>query len=160
MRQLILLTGLLVLKYGHFNAYTTNFTMLLQPKKLKYKKSHKGSLFFLNFRSNSLKFGTIGLKVIESGFISSRNIEAARQAINRKLKRKGKLWIRIFPHSPITSKSTGTRMGKGKGSVSHYSAKVGGGTLVFELCGVTFSSAKAAFQTGGAKLPLKTKIIW
>ena len=134
--------------------------MLLQPKKLKHKKLHKNSLAFLNFKSNSLKFGTIGLKVIESGFISARNIEAARQAINRKLKRKGKLWIRIFPHLPVTSKGVGTRMGKGKGAIAQYSAKVSGGTLLFELCGVAFSSAKAAFQTGGAKLPLKTKIIW
>ena len=134
--------------------------MLLQPKKLKYKKTRKGVISFLNFRSNDLKFGTIGLKAIESGFISSRNIEAARQAINRKLNRKGKLWIRIFPHLPITSRSVGSRMGKGKGSVSQYSAKIRGGTLLFEVCGVTLASAKAAFQTGGAKLPLKTKIVW
>jgi len=134
--------------------------MLLQPKKFKYKKTRKGTLSFLNFRSNSLKFGTIGLKATESGFISARNIEAARQAINRRLKRKGKLWIRVFPHTPITSRSIGARMGKGKGPVSQYSAKVSGGTLLFELCGVTLSSAKAAFQTGGAKLPLKTKVIW
>ena len=134
--------------------------MLLQPKKLKYKKLRKGKLSSLNFRSNSLRFGVIGLKATESGFISSRNIEAARQAINRKLNRKGKLWVRVFPHYPITSRSIGARMGKGKGTLSHYSAKISGGTLLFELCGTTFYSAKAAFRTGGAKLPLKTKVVW
>lgn len=132
--------------------------MLLQPRKSKYKKVRKGKLPKLEFRSNQLRFGTIGLKAAESGTISARQIEAARQAITRKIKRKGKVWIRIFPSLPITSKPTEVRMGKGKGSVSHWATKIGGGTVLFELCGVTLNVAITAFQTGGAKLPIKTKV--
>ena len=133
--------------------------MLLQPKKLKYKKPSKGRLPKLNFKSNTLKFGLIGLKAAESGIISSRNIEAARQAINRKIKRKGKIWIRIFPHFPTTSKSIGSRMGKGKGSFNHFSAKISGGTVIFEIVGVSENTARSAFKTGSAKLPIKTRVI-
>jgi large subunit ribosomal protein L16 len=132
--------------------------MFLQPKKVKYKKVRKGTLRKLEFRSNKLKFGTIGLKTIESGTISAKQLEAARQSINRKIKRKGKLWIRIFPFLPITAKPTEVRMGKGKGAVSHWGIKVGGGCVVFELCGVTKNTAISAFKTGGAKLPIKTII--
>ena len=132
--------------------------MLLQPRKSKYKKVRKGKLPRLEFRANQLKFGTVGLKAAESGTINARQIEAARQAITRKIKRKGKVWIRIFPSLPITSKPTEVRMGKGKGSVSHWATKVGGGTVLFELCGVTLNVAITAFQTGGAKLPIKTKV--
>ena len=132
--------------------------MLLQPRKSKYKKVRKGKLPRLEFRANRLRFGTIGLKAAESGTINARQIEAARQAITRKIKRKGKVWIRIFPSLPITSKPTEVRMGKGKGSVSHWATQVGGGTVLFELCGVTLNVAITAFQTGGAKLPIKTKV--
>ena len=132
--------------------------MFLQPKRSKYKKIRKGTISKLEFRSNKLQFGTIGLKSIESGVLSSRQIEAARQAINRKIKRKGKLWIRVFPNLPITAKPTEVRMGKGKGSVSHWVSKIASGAIIFELCGVTQSTAISAFRTGGAKLPLKTKI--
>ena len=93
--------------------------MLLQPKKTKYKKIQKGNLRQFDPCSNQLKFGTVGLKTIKSGTITSRQIEAARQAIVRKLNRKGKLWIRIFPAIPITKKPVEIRMGKGKGSISH-----------------------------------------
>jgi large subunit ribosomal protein L16 len=132
--------------------------MLLQPRKSKYKKVRKGKLPKLEFRSNKLKFGTIGLKAAESGTITARQIESARQAIARKIKRKGKIWIRIFPALPITSKPTEVRMGKGKGSVNYWATKVGGGTVLFELCGITQNVAIAAFQTGGAKLPIKTQV--
>src|SRR6476660_7512993 len=128
------------------------------PKQTKYKKTKKGKLVKLEFKSNNLKFGTIGLKAAESGIISSKQIEAARQAIVRKIKRKGKIWIRIFPDLPITSKPTGIRMGKGKGQVDHWGARVRGGTVLFEICGVSLNSVLAAFRTGGAKLPIKTKI--
>ena len=133
--------------------------MLLQPKKTKYKKLQKGKLLRFNFRSNKLKFGNIGLKVTKSGTISSRQIESARQAIVRKLNRKGKLWVRIFPTVPITAKPTEIRMGKGKGIFSHWSAKVNAGTIIFETLGVASNSAIAAFKTGGAKLPIRTKIL-
>ena len=132
--------------------------MFLQPKRSKYKKVKKGTLPKLAFKSNKLTFGTIGLKAIESGTISAKQIEAARQSINRKIQRKGKLWIRIFPDLPITSKPTEVRMGKGKGAVSHWAVKVGGGNVIFELCGVTKNTAISAFKTGGAKLPIKTVI--
>jgi len=132
--------------------------MLNQPRQTKYKKTRKGKLVKLEFKSNKLTFGTIGLKALESGLINSRQIEAARQAIVRKIKRKGKIWIKIFPDLPVTSKPTGVRMGKGKGQVSHWAARVRGGTVLFEICGINFSVATAALRTGGAKLPIKTKI--
>lgn len=132
--------------------------MLNGPRQTKYRKTKKGKLVALEFKSNDLKFGTIGLKAAESGIINSRQIEAARQAIVRKIKRKGKVWIRIFPDLPITSKPTGVRMGKGKGQVSYWGARVRGGTVLFEICGVNFVSVAAALRTGGAKLPIKTKI--
>lgn len=133
--------------------------MFLQPKRSKFKKLRKGKLPNLEFRANKIKFGTIGLKSIESGTISARQIEAARQAITRKINRKGKLWIRVFPSIPITTKPVEVRMGKGKGSVDFWAAKVGGGTVLFELCGVTKGTAVAAFKTGGAKLPVKTAVV-
>lgn len=134
--------------------------MFLQPKKTKYKKTRKGKLKKLEFRTNKLKFGTVGLKAVNSAIVTARQIEASRQAISRKIKRKGKLWIRIFPDTPITSKSVASRMGKGKGSVSHWGAKVHGGSILFEICGIKdFSIIKNALKTGGAKLPLKTRII-
>jgi large subunit ribosomal protein L16 len=128
------------------------------PKQTKYKKTKKGKLVKLEFKSNNLKFGTIGLKAAESGIISSKQIEAARQAIVRKIKRKGKVWIRIFPDLPITSKPTGIRMGKGKGQVDHWGARVRWGTVLFEVCGVSLNNVLSAFRTGGAKLPIKTKV--
>lgn len=128
------------------------------PKQIKYKKTRKGKLGKLEYKANNLKFGTIGLKAAESGIINSRQIEAARQAIVRKIKRKGKIWIRIFPDLPITSKPTGIRMGKGKGQVSYWGTRVKGGTVLFEICGVNFNTVFSAFKTGGAKLPIKTKI--
>ena len=134
--------------------------MFLQPKKTKYKKTKKGKLSKLEFKTNQLKFGTVGLKAVNSAIVTARQIEASRQAISRKIKRKGKLWIRIFPDTPITSKSVAARMGKGKGAVSHWGAKVFGGTILFEICGVKdFNLIKNALKTGGAKLPLKTRII-
>lgn len=128
------------------------------PKQIKYKKIRKGKLSKLEFKSNKLKFGTIGLKAAEAGIINSRQIEAARQAITRKTKRKIKLWIKIFPDLPITSKPTGVRMGKGKGRLSHWGARVRGGTVLFEICGININTIIAALKTGGAKLPIKTKV--
>lgn len=132
--------------------------MFTGPKQTKYKKTKKGKLSKFEFKSNDLKFGTVGLKAAESGIISARQIEAARQAIVRKMKRKGKLWIKIFPDLPITSKPTGVRMGKGKGQISHWAARIRGGTVLFEVCGLNFNTVSSALKTGGAKLPIKTKI--
>ena len=132
--------------------------MFLQPKRTKYKKFRKGRLSRLEFKSNNLEFGEIGLKAQESGMISARQIEAARRVITRKIKKKGKVWIRIFPDLPITAKPTESRMGKGKGSVSHWVARVRGGTTLFEICGVPKHTAAEALKSSSAKLPVKTLI--
>ena len=133
--------------------------MFLQPKKFKYKKVKKGKLSKLEFKSNKLKFGVVGLKAVNSGVIHARHIEACRQAISRKIKRKGKLWIRIFPDLPISSKPTESRMGKGKGSFSYWASRVKGGTVLFEICGIKDQKLViSALKTGGSKLPIKTRI--
>lgn len=134
--------------------------MFLQPKKIKYQKTKKGKIRKLEFKTNKLKFGTIGLKAVNSAIITARQIEATRQAISRKIKKKGKIWIRIFPDLPITAKPISTRMGKGKGSLSHWGVRVKSGTVLFEICGIKdFKIVKSALKTGSAKLPLKTKIL-
>ena len=133
--------------------------MFLQPKKIKYKKVKKGKLKNFNFKTNLLKFGTIGLKSIDSGIINARQIESARKIIKRKLKKNGKLWIRIFPHLPITNKPNESRMGKGKGNVSYWVARIKKGTILFEICGVQIKIAKDALKSGGFKLPIKTIVI-
>ena len=133
--------------------------MFLQPKKTKFKKTRKGNLCKLNYKKNKIKFGNVGLKAINSAVISNRQLESARQAISRKIKKKGKIWIRIFPNYPISKKPISSRMGKGKGPFSHWGVKVKGGTVLFEICGIKdFTIIKDALRTGGAKLPLKTKI--
>jgi large subunit ribosomal protein L16 len=134
--------------------------MFLQPKNFnKFKKTRKGKLRKLEYKSNNLKFGTIGIKSATSGIINARQIEAARQAITRKTQRKGKIWIRIFPNLPLTSKPREARMGKGKGSVSIWTARIRGGTVLFEICGIKENIAELALKLGGAKLPIRTKII-
>ena len=133
---------------------------MLFPKKLKFKKVKKGKLKKYEYKSNSLKFGTIGLKAMNSGFVTAKQIEAARQAITRKIKRKGKVLVRVFPDQPITSKPTEVRMGKGKGAFSHWAAKIRGGSIIFEVCGINLKTALKAFRTGGAKLPVKTTIFF
>jgi len=132
--------------------------MLNAPRNTKYKKTKKGKLVKLEFKATNLKFGTIGLKAMEAGILNARQLEAARQAIARKTKRKAKIWIKIFPDLPITSKPTGVRMGKGKGQVSHWGARVRGGTVLFEVCGANFKIILTALKTASAKLPIKTKI--
>lgn len=132
--------------------------MLLYPKGLKYKKSRKGKLLKLEFRNNKLKFGRIGIKAAKSGTITARQIEATRQTIVRRIKRKGKLWIRIFPNNPITAKPTEIRMGKGKGALNHWGIRVRGGTVLFEISGVALNRSISALKAGGSKLPIKTLI--
>jgi large subunit ribosomal protein L16 len=132
--------------------------MFLQPKKTKYKKIQKGKLKKFKFKNNKIQFGEIGLKATGSGTINARQIEAARKAIVRKIKRKGKVWVCIFPDLPITSKPTESRMGKGKGVVSHWVARVRGGTTLFEVCGVPENISTEALIAGGKKLPVKTRI--
>lgn len=133
--------------------------MYLQPKKTKYKKHRKGKLPRFEHKVNKLQFGIIGLKALQSGSISSRQIEAARQAITRKIKRNGRIWIRIFPNISVTSKPIEVRMGKGKGGVDHWISKVASGRILFEIDGLPKKLAEAALHTGGAKLSIKTSII-
>ena len=97
---------------------------------------------------------------MESGIITARQLEAARQAIMRKMNRKGKLWIRVYPYLPITSKPSEVRMGKGKGTVNHWAARVSAGQVLFEVCGVDLNTVKSAFRTGGAKLPVKVLLFY
>lgn len=123
-----------------------------------FKKTKKGRLKKFEFKTNKLVFGDLGLKATESGIINSRQIEAARQAISRKTKRKAKIWIKIFPDLLITSKPTGVRMGKGKGQFSHWGARVRSGTVLIEICGTNTNVLMEALKTGKAKLPIKTKI--
>jgi large subunit ribosomal protein L16 len=132
--------------------------MLLQPSRTKFRKIRKGRLKRLNFKSNTLKFGTVGLKSMESGFISGKQLEAARQAISRRISRNGKLWLRVQPTLSITSKPLEVRMGKGKGNVDYWATRVKGGTVLFELCGIKLDVASQAFKTGAAKLSVKTKV--
>jgi large subunit ribosomal protein L16 len=132
--------------------------MFLQPRKTKYRKTRKGKLKKLEFKANKIRFGELGLKARVSGMITARQIESARRAIARKIKRKGKIWICIFPDLPITAKPTESRMGKGKGSVSHWASRVRGGTTLFEVCGVPTHIATEALKSGSKKLPIKTKI--
>lgn len=133
--------------------------MILQPKNTKYKKVRKGRLKKFKYNSN-LNFGSIGLKSVKSCLITSKQLEAARQAIARKVKKKGgKIWIKIFPYLPIRKKPKEVRMGKGTGNISHWAAKVKGGSIIFEIMGVNKKLALEAFKTGKSKLPVKTKIV-
>ena len=134
--------------------------MIQGPKKLKFKKTKKGKLKKFNFKpsNNKLIFGTLGLKTINSGFINIKQLEAARKAIVRHTKRKGKIWIKLSPTLPITAKSTGVRMGKGKGQFSHWSARTKGGTIIFEICGININNMIFALKAGGKKLPVQTQI--
>ena len=133
--------------------------MLLQPKKTKYKKIQKGKLSKFDYRSNKLKFGNIGLKAAKAGTISSRQIEAARIAANRYLNRQGRVFIRIFPDKPITSKPAEVRMGKGKGALDHWVAPINPGRILFEIDGVSLEQAKEALRLAAQKLPVKTKFV-
>jgi large subunit ribosomal protein L16 len=132
---------------------------MLMPKKVKWRKQQRGRMRGLAYRGSKLAFGTYGLRALEPAWITSRQIEAARVAITRYIKRGGKLWIRIFPDKPITIKPAETRMGKGKGSPEYWVAVVKPGRMLFELEGVTHDIAKSAMRLASHKLPLKTKFI-
>ena len=131
--------------------------MLLQPKKIKYQKVRKGKLNRFKLKSK-LDFGNFGLKALESGVVTAKHLNAASQAINRKIKKNGKVWLKIYPSLPITKKPTEVRMGKGKGNISHWATKVRSGSILFEIIAVNEKIARKAFKTGSAKLPIKTKI--
>lgn len=132
---------------------------MLQPKKTKYRKQQKGRMKGISGRGHRLSNGTFGLKSLDSCFITARQIEAARIAATRYMKREGSLWIKIFPDKPITKKPLEVRMGKGKGAVEYYAAIVKPGRLMFEIGGVSQEIAKEALRLAAQKLPVKTKFV-
>lgn len=132
---------------------------MLAPKKVKFRKMQKGRRRGLAYRGSTINFGDYALIALEAGWITSRQIESARVAITRQMKRTGKLWIRIFPDKPVTAKPAETRMGKGKGAPDHWVAVVKPGRIMFEFEGVDMDDAKEAVRLAGHKLPVKTKIV-
>ena len=132
---------------------------MLQPKKTKYRKAHKGRIRGKAKGGTTLNFGSYGLKALTAERVTSRQIEAARRAITRHMKRAGKVWIRIFPDVPVSEKPTEVRMGKGKGTPEYWAARVKPGRVMFEIDGVPSDIAHTALNLGSSKLPLQTKII-
>jgi len=132
---------------------------MLSPKRTKYRKAHKGRIHGDAKGGAFLNFGAYGMKALQPERITARQIEAARRAITRHIKRQGRVWIRIFPDVPITKKPTEVRMGKGKGSVEFWAAKVKPGRIIFELDGVNETLAREALALGSAKLPIRTKFV-
>jgi len=132
---------------------------MLQPKKTKYRRRQKGRMKGNAQRGNQLAFGSFGIKALESAWITGRQIEAARQAITRHMKREGQLWIRIFPDKPITKKPAEVRMGKGKGAPEGFVAPVTPGRIILECEGVPYEVAKEAMRLGAQKLPISTRFV-
>ncbi len=132
---------------------------MLQPKRTKHRKAQKGRIREVAKRGTSLSFGTFGLKALEPVWMTNRQIEAARQAMTRAMKREGNVWIRIFPDKPITRKPAEVRMGKGKGNPEFWAAVVEPGRIIFETDGVPLNVAKEALELAAQKLPIKTKFI-
>ena len=132
---------------------------MLSPKKTKYRKAFKGRIHGNSKGGTSLNFGSYGLKAVEPERITARQIEAARRAITRHMKRQGRVWIRIFPDLPVTDKPAEVRMGKGKGAVDYWAARVHPGRIMFEIDGVADDIAREALKLGAAKLPVRTRIV-
>ncbi|NLN95783.1 MAG: 50S ribosomal protein L16 [Bacteroidales bacterium] len=132
---------------------------MLQPKKTKYRRRQKGKMKGNAMRGNQLAFGSFGIKTLEEAWITGRQIEAARQAVTRYMKREGQIWIRIFPDKPVTKKPAEVRMGKGKGSPEYFVAPVTPGRIIFEAEGVPLEVAKEALRLAAQKLPVSTKFI-
>ena len=132
---------------------------MLQPKRTKFRRVQKGRNRGLSHRGSTISFGSFGLKSLEPGWITSRQIEASRIAVTRYMKREGKVWIRIFPDKPVTSKPAEVRMGKGKGAPSHWVAVIKPGCIMFEADGVSYEIAKEAMRLAAQKLPVKCKFV-
>ena len=132
---------------------------MLQPKRTKYRKQQKGRNRGLAQRGSTISFGSYGLKAMEAGRLTNRQIEAARIAMTRYMKREGKVWIRIFPDKPMTAKPAEVRMGKGKGAVDHYVAVIKPGCIMFEMDGVPFEVADEALRLAAQKLPITSKVV-
>ena len=132
---------------------------MLSPRKTKYRKQQKGRIKGVAQRGHQLAFGTFGIKTLEPGRLTSRQIEAARIAVTRYMKREGQVWIRIFPDTPITKKPAEVRMGKGKGALDHWAAKVEPGRMLFEIEGVPLEVGREALRLAAQKLPVVTKFV-
>ena len=132
---------------------------MLLPKRTKYRKQHRGRMKGRAGRGNTISFGEYGLQALEPCWMTSRQIEAARRAIVRHVKRGGKLWIRVFPDKPVTAKPAETRMGGGKGAVDHWVAVVKPGRMIFEIAGVPEEDAREAMRLASHKLPIKTRFV-
>jgi large subunit ribosomal protein L16 len=132
---------------------------MLQPKKTKFRRAHKGRISGLATSGAALNFGSYGLKALEPERVTARQIEAARRAITRQMKRQGKVWIRIFPDVPVSKKPTEVRMGSGKGAPEFWAARVKPGRIMFEIDGVADEVARESLRLGAAKLPIRTKIV-
>ena len=132
---------------------------MLMPKKTKYRKSHRGRRKGMSKGGTEVHFGDFGLQAVETSYITGRQIEAARITITRTMQRKGKVWINIFPHKPITTKPAEVRMGSGKGAVEYYVAVVKPGRIMFEISGVSEEVAREAFRKAGHKLQINTKFV-
>jgi large subunit ribosomal protein L16 len=132
---------------------------MLQPKKTKFRKAFKGRMNGNAKGGTSLNFGSFGLKALEPERVTARQIEAARRAITRQMKRAGRVWIRIFPDLPVSKKPTEVRMGKGKGSPEFWAARVKPGKIMFEIDGVGEETAREALRLGAAKLPIRTRVV-
>ncbi len=132
---------------------------MLQPKKVRYRRPQKGRMKAITKRGAEISFGSFALKTLDEFWISARQIEAARQAITREMKRQGQLWIRIFPDRPVTAKGLGVRMGKGKGTPESWAARVSPGRILFEADGIPLEVAREAMRLGAQKLPVHTKFI-
>lgn len=132
---------------------------MLMPKRVKYRKTHRGRRNGKAYRGSDISFGEFGLKAMECSWVTARQIEAARVALTRRIKRGGKVWIRVFPHKPVTQKPAETRMGKGKGAPEFWVAVVKPGRVIFEVEGVEPTLARTALELAGDKLPLKTKFV-
>src|ERR687894_1070583 len=132
---------------------------MLQPKKTKFRKQFKGRIHGTAKGGTDLNFGQFGLKALEPERVNARQIEAARRAITRQMKRQGRVWIRVFPDVPISSKPAEVRMGSGKGSVEYWAARVAPGRILFEIDGVPDDVAREALRLGAAKLPVRTKVV-
>ena len=132
---------------------------MLSPKRVKFRKQHRGRRAGLSRGQQRVEFGEYGLKALEAGWITNRQIEAARIAMTRKIKRGGKVWINVFPDKPVSQKPAETRMGSGKGSPEHWVAVVKPGRVMFELAGVPEELAREAMRLAGMKLPVKTKFV-
>jgi len=132
---------------------------MLQPKRTKFRKAHKGRIHGVATSGTALDFGQFGLKAMEPERVNARQIEAARRAITRAMKRVGRVWIRVFPDVPVSTKPTEVRMGKGKGAPEYWAARVKPGRIMFEIDGVNEETAREALRLGAAKLPIKTRFI-